>query len=152
MPHYWIYNNSQITDISQVPEGVIGFVYKITDESNNKIYIGKKSLFSTRKKHFGKKQLKEITDKRKKTYEMITTVMPKWLEYTGSCKPLNESILKGSKYSKEIIKYCRTKQEMSYYEIKHQMIEGVIEPGNQSYNENILGKYYPRLFKIDDDE
>lgn len=143
---YWVYKKTRITDISQVPEGVIGFVYRITDLTNKKSYIGKKSLFSTRKKHFGKKQKAEITDKRKKLYEMVTTVMPKWIEYTGSCKPLNEAISSGVNFNKEIIQYCKSKQELSYFELKHQMIEGVIEPGNNSYNENILGKYYPKLF------
>lgn len=145
----WTFRGTEITDVNQFPEGVIGFVYQITDHTNDKIYIGRKSLYSTRKKHFGKKKLAGITDKRIKTYEMITKVMPKWQSYTGSCKPLNEKIAEGAMYTKDILAFCYSKQELSYYELKYQMVAGVIEPGNAAYNENILGKFYPKLFVHD---
>jgi len=149
MTPQWTYKGTEITEVTQFPEGVIGFVYQIIDHTNNKNYIGRKAIYSTRKKHFGKRKLAEITDKRIKTYEMITKIMPKWQSYTGSCKPLNEQIDAGVRYTKQILTFCYSKQEMSYYELKHQLAKGVIEPGNSSYNENIAGKFYPKLFVND---
>lgn len=138
----WIFGTQDIADISQVPKSAIGFIYIITD-SDGKVYIGQKSLFSKRKKHFGKKQIAEITDKRKKTYEYVVKESD-WLTYTGSNKELNEEIKKGKRYRKEILRYCFNKKQLSYYETKYLMMYGVIEPGNNSYNGNILGKFYPK--------
>lgn len=138
----WKYGASRITSIEDVPEGAIGFIYRIVDQ-DGKEYIGQKTLLSKRKKKFGKKKLAELTDKRLKTYELIIKES-NWLTYTGSNKELNENIKDGTKISKEILKFCFAKKQMSYYEIKYMMIHGVIEPGNNSYNGNILGRYYPK--------
>ena len=67
----WIFKSRKISSLDQVPSKAIGFVYKITD-SNGKIYVGQKSLFSNRKKNFGKRKLAEISDKRTKKYEIIS--------------------------------------------------------------------------------
>lgn len=142
----WSYNNVEITDISQVPEGAIGFVYMVYDHTNNKYYIGRKSLYSTRKVKFGARELAAMTDKRQKKYRMVTKELKGWQQYNGSCKELNKKIKEGIAYTKEILQFCYTKQELTYYEVKYQMVHGAIEPGNSSYNENILGKFYPRLF------
>lgn len=149
MSNNWIFNGQTIIDVEQFPEKAVGFVYMITDITNQKIYIGKKSIFSTRKRKFGKKEAAAVTDKRKKKHEHVTKIMPGLLTYTGSCEPLNRAIAAGAVYRKDILTFCYTKQEMAYYEIKFQMEHGVIEPGNTSYNENISGKFYPKLFRHD---
>lgn len=146
----WVYNGTEVTSVEQFPEGVIGFVYMITDNTNSKFYIGRKAIFSTRKRHFGKKEKAKITDKRKKMYEYVTKIMPKWKEYTGSCDELNEAISDGAIYEKKILKLCYSKQELTYYEVKYQMIYGVIEPTVASYNSNIGGKFYPKIFARDE--
>lgn len=138
----WKYGASKIISIEDIPEGAIGFIYKILDE-NGKMYIGQKSIWSKRKKKFGKKKLAEIKDKRKKTYEYVVKES-NWLNYTGSNKELNENIKSGMTITKEVLQFCFAKKQMSYYEIKFMMIYGVIEPGNNSYNGNILGRYYPK--------
>ena len=38
----WFYNNESVENI---PEGMVGFVYCITNLSNNKKYIGKKNFY-----------------------------------------------------------------------------------------------------------
>ena len=43
----WLLNNKPFT--SEMIGNYIGFVYEITDLSNNKKYIGKKNFYSTRK-------------------------------------------------------------------------------------------------------
>ena len=51
-------NNKVITKLEDIPnnEHVIGFVYKITHIGTGKFYIGKKSLFSSRKTSISKKE------------------------------------------------------------------------------------------------
>lgn len=138
----WKYGTSKIVGIDQIPKGAIGFIYRIVDQSG-KEYVGQKQFYTKRKKHFGKKKLAEITDKRVKTYEHIVKES-NWLDYTGSNKELNENIKSGTTYTKQILEFCFNKKQLSYFEMKHMILRGVIEPGNNSYNGNILGKYYPK--------
>lgn len=138
----WKYNNKTIKSISDIPKDCIGFIYMVTDE-NGKNYIGKKSLFSKRKRKFGKKEIEALTDKRSKKWEYVEKETD-WLTYTGSCKPLNDAIKKGLKIRKEILHFCYNKKEMSYYETKEQICQGVIEHNEMFWNENILGKYFSK--------
>lgn len=41
----WSDQGKPITDISDMPEGTIGFIYKITNHQTGEYYIGKKSLY-----------------------------------------------------------------------------------------------------------
>lgn len=141
----WRYKAAEIDDISQVPEGAIGFIYRIVDE-NGKDYVGQKQLYTRRKRKFGKKEIAAITDKRKKHFEYVVKESD-WITYTGSNKDLNGNIKKGLGYTKSIIQFVSSKKQLSYYEVKEMMVRGVIEPGNNSYNGNISGKYYERDLK-----
>jgi hypothetical protein len=138
----WIYEDKEVTSIQDLDAKCIGFVYLIID-GNNKYYIGQKSLFSKRKRRFGKKESAAITDKRKKTYEYVIKESD-WMTYTGSNKELNDNIKNGIKYKKFILKLCYNKKQLLYYETKYLMANDAIEPGNNSYNANILGKFYPK--------
>ena len=44
----WIYKDTEVTDISQIPEGVVGFVYMISNPDTKEYYFGKKSCYSNR--------------------------------------------------------------------------------------------------------
>lgn len=134
----WFYRGKEITDISQFPLGTIGFVYVIFNVTNNKIYIGKKNLYSTRKKKLSKKLL-EGRDRRLKTYEYVTKES-NWLHYTGSNPQLNEDIKNGDVIVKSIIATCKSSYELTYTEAKYQFKLEVLESDN--YNDNILGKFY----------
>ena len=144
----WKVKNSKFPKIKECksiedfPEGCIGFIYMIMD-ANGKMYIGQKSLYSMRKKNFGKRKIAEITDKRKKTYEIIKSES-NWLTYTGSNKNLNENIKNGLGIQKLILHFCFTKKQLSYYEVKEMMIHGVLEDPVNYYNDNILGKFYSK--------
>ena len=136
----WTYKSNYITDISDVPEGAIGFVYLITTESNKK-YIGKKNLYTIRKRWFGKKEKALITDKRVKLYEMVKKES-KWQSYTGSEKLLNEDIKNGIEFKKEILHFAFNKKQLSYLETKELFCCGVLESEDDFYNSNINGTYY----------
>ena len=98
----WTYNRKEITSIDQLPEEVIGFVYKITNTTNNKVYYGKKLVRSVKKKKLTKTE-KLIPENKRKTFKYELSEYSGWKKYTGSNEYLNEDIKKGNKYKKEIV-------------------------------------------------
>lgn len=159
----WTYRGKEIKTIEDLPKGVFGFIYVIQDE-NNKIYIGKKQIETVRNVEVSEAVYKRLkseghrvertknktkSTKTKTVWRFKKTIIDKesWIDYTGSSVPLNKKIKKGLKYKKEILHFCYKKKQCSYYEIKEQFIKGVIEEGNNSWNENILGKFYARDLK-----
>lgn len=137
----WIYSGKVVTDISDMPEDAIGFVYELTDSTGRK-YIGRKTLFSIRKRKFGKKESVLITDKRKKLYEMVKKESD-WKTYTGSNKSLNEEIANGLEIvKKEILHYGFAKKQISYLETKELFVREVLEPHSNYWNSNINGTYF----------
>ncbi|MEY4331676.1 MAG: putative endonuclease segE, domain, partial [Bacteroidota bacterium] len=64
--------------------------------------------------------------------------------YYGSCKPLLTDLkyFGPPSFTREILEFCYTKKQLSYYEVKWQMLLNVLE--NDSYNENIQGKWFKR--------
>lgn len=122
------------------PDGTIGFIYKI-NLGNYKSYIGRKKIWSVTKKHFGKKQLADITDKRLKTYEMVKKESD-WKSYIGSNKKLHEDVVNGVRIvDREILMICNTEKQMTYYENKALFCEGVLL-SEDYYNDNIMGKFF----------
>ena len=103
----WIYNESEFTE--DMIEDNVGFVYIITNLTNNKFYIGKK-LFSKSKTYQKNKK------KKKKR------VSSNWVDYTGSNDQLNEDIKNGDQVKKEIIHLCKSKGWMSYMETKEILV------------------------------
>ena len=101
----WIYEKEPLTEI---PEGMIGFVYMITNQANGMKYIGKKNFYFSK--------TKQVKGKKKRI-----KVESDWKEYYGSNKALVEhvSLFGDNKFVREIIHLCKTKGEMTYYETKH---------------------------------
>lgn len=136
----WVYKGEEITSIEQVPEGAYGFVYHIvTDEGRE--YIGRKNLFTKRKRKFGKKEIAAMTDKRLKTYEYVNKES-NWLTYTSSNIELNEDIKNGTEITKYIVDFAFEKKQLSYLEEKSLWCNGVLEHGDKYYNSNISGRYF----------
>ena len=122
-----------------VPANAIGFVYGI-QHTSGKAYIGRKLLTTTRRKKIGVRA-KKIT-KTRKTYE--TTVKDSgWMTYTSSCRPLQEEIKADPwSFTKYIIEWAYSRKQLSYLEVKHQMINELLE--RDSYVDNVAGKWYRR--------
>lgn len=128
----WIFNNVVIEDESQFPEKTLGFVYKITRVSDGKFYYGKKLAFF-RKTSVKTVTLKNGTRKKKKT----TTLVPSdWKNYWSSSPELIEDVkvLGEDAFIREILCFCENKGSLSYYELRYQMDNRVIENRDKSYN------------------
>ena len=112
----WTYRGKTVEEIS---EGYIGFVYLITNLTNNKKYIGKK-LAQFKK---SKPPLKGKKNRRKFTVESD------WRDYWGSSDKLNEDVntLGKDKFTREILFFCKSKAELSYLEAKEQFDRRVLE-------------------------
>jgi hypothetical protein len=140
----WLYEDEEITSIEQFPKNCHGFVYKITNLQNGKIYIGRKILVNTLNKKLTKKELLEQTGPGRKPTKKKVVKESNWLSYWGSNKPLLEDIqeLGKEKFKREIIKLTFSKKQLTYYELHYQCIFEVLT--RDSYNSNILGKFYPK--------
>ena len=121
----WKYDGE---DFIKVPNKMEGFVYIITNLTNNKKYIGKK--------HFWTRQKDRKTGRRK-------TQESDWRNYFGSCDELKEDVklLGPDKFLREILYLCPHKKSMSYYETYEQFIRNVLL-SEEYYNTNIEGKFF----------
>ena len=127
----WTYQNTEIETVDQMPEGTIGFIYKITNEETGEYYIGKKSIYQRRTLP----PLKGYKRKRKVIKES------KWQQYRSSndtVKEWNEEHIK-----LEILRFCKSKKSLTYYELQEQFSHDVLTDP-LAKNDNLLGKFYKR--------
>lgn len=140
----WIYKGKEFTD-DMIPEEAIGFIYCINNLSNNKKYIGRKSLYSDRKTKISNRE-KVLTKNNRKKFKTVRKDS-NWNTYTGSSEDLNLDIKNGAIIEKVILKWCYSKFELSYYETKYLFVYNVLEDITY-YNNNILGKFFKNKFNI----
>lgn len=133
---------SEILTIDDLPKSkeAIGFVYKITNRITGTFYIGKKSLYSERKTKISTRE-KVATATRKKFKQVVKE--SDWKKYWGSCADLKEDvqIFGSNNFTREIIEVCCTKKYLGFCEVIHQIKNDVLT--SNSYNGNIMGKYFP---------
>jgi hypothetical protein len=118
----WTHNGITVLEL---PETCVGFVYIITNLTNDKKYIGKKlARFKVTKK-----PLKGKKNKRRSTKESD------WRTYWGSSDKLNEDVatLGEDNFTRQILYYCESKGELSYLEAKEQFDRSVLET-DEYYN------------------
>jgi len=93
----WKYNQ---IDFIEIPNKMEGFVYIITNMTNNKKYIGKKTFWTRQKdRKTGRRKTKESN----------------WKNYFGSCDELILDVknLGKDKFLREILYLCPHKKSMS---------------------------------------
>tara|TARA_R100000278_G_scaffold74411_1_gene58190 strand:- start:404 stop:808 length:405 start_codon:yes stop_codon:yes gene_type:complete len=111
-----------------------GFVYLITNKSNQRQYIGRKYFWSFRKPKGKKRKVKQESD---------------WKRYYGSCPELKEDIKKFGKenFKREILSLHETKGKTNFEETKQLFLNEVLSQSLTDgtpayYNSNILGRYF----------
>ena len=127
----WIYEGSPFTsdDIGDY----YGFVYRITNTTTQKSYIGRKYFWQKRKPRGGKRRVTSESD---------------WKRYYGSSGDLkqdNRSLGRGS-FRREILSLHTTLGKVNYEETKqlflHNVLMEALDDGTPMYyNSNILGRY-----------
>ena len=121
------FNSSDVGDY-------FGFVYLITNKSNQRQYIGRKYFWSFRTPKGKKRKVKQESD---------------WKKYYGSCPELKEDVKEFGKenFKREILSLHETKGKTNYEETRQLFVNNVLseslDNGNPKYyNSNILGRYY----------
>ena len=127
----WTYQGSEINEL---PEDCVGFVYIITNITTDRKYIGKKlAKFSKTTQKTVK--LKNGTKKKKKIRSKIDS---DWRDYYGSSPELTKDVelLGKINFTREILYYCKSKSECSYIEAREQFSRRVLE-SKDYYNGHI---------------
>ena len=128
----WIYNGESFTsaDIGDY----FGFVYNITNLTNERQYIGRKYFWSFRTPKGKKRKVKLESD---------------WKNYYGSCPELKEDIIRIGKdnFTRTIISLHKTKGKTNFEETRqlfgnNVLIESLDDGTPAYYNSNILSRYY----------
>ena len=127
----WRYNE-RVFDSDDIGE-YFGFVYCITNKSNQRQYIGRKYFWSFRKPPGKKRKVKQESD---------------WKKYYGSCPELKEDLKKYGKetFSRVILSLHTSKGLCNYEETKQLFLNNVLSESLDNgvpafYNSNILGRY-----------
>ena len=127
----WYYKDSEFS----TPGEYQGFVYRIKELDTGKMYIGKKN--------FWKPKTLPITKTRRR--RVRTRVESDWQDYYGSSEKVISLVeSKGEEnFKRVILRLCKTKGEMSYYEAKLQFKHDVLLRDDY-YNEFIGCKIHSR--------
>ena len=111
-----------------------GFVYLITNKSNERRYIGRKYFWSFRTPKGKKRKVKQESD---------------WRKYYGSCPELKEDVIKYGKqnFSRTILSLHKTKGKTNFEETRQLFYYNVLTEELDAgvpryYNSNILSRYY----------
>lgn len=131
----WYYNDKQF---NETPEEYQGFIYEITELRTGKKYIGKKNFWRP----------KTLPKNSKRSRRIKTKVESDWRTYYGSNVELQRLVEEygPNEYKRVILRLCKTKGEMSYYEAKEQFDRNVLF-SDEYYNEFIGCKIHSRHVK-----
>lgn len=141
---HWYYKNEIFSEIPDEGVKPYGFVYRITNLIDNKFYIGKKQIYSNRKKYY-------ISEYSKKRCSKRVITESNWKVYTGSNEILNADIAKlgHENFKFEILGFAWSKGQLNYLEENTQHKTNCLT-NIKSYNGAIGNSHY-RNMKIDGD-
>ena len=129
----WYYNDKEIDSIEEMKvhePKVWGFVYlmsmkDIKTEELKYQYIGKKNIYSKRKRSFGKKEVASMKDKRGKKYEYVIKESD-WKNYTSSNLFIKKNLGK-FRIEREIILFGIDDSELTFKEAREIMCQGCLD-------------------------
>lgn len=110
----WLYEQQPFED----PLDYYGFVYQITNLTNNRKYIGRK--------FFTKSKTKQVKGKKRKS-----RITSDWNSYWGSSADLlaDVKLLGEDNFKREVLRLCKTRTECSYYESKYILeVDALLKP------------------------
>ena len=121
-----------------------GFVYRITNTTSSKSYIGRKYFVQKRKPRGGKRRVTTESD---------------WKRYFGSSEELKQDIreLGEENFRREILSIHSTPGRVNYEETRQLFLNDVLTKtltdGTPAfYNSNILGRYYRKDYFGNEDD
>ena len=126
----WIYEGNPFT--SDDIGNYYGFVYRITNTTNGKSYIGRKYFVQKRKPRGAKRRVTSESD---------------WKRYFGSSEELKRDIkdLGRENFRREILSVHKTLGRVNYEETRQLFLNNVLTESVDGlpkyYNNNILGRY-----------
>jgi hypothetical protein len=131
----WKYQGSEFTE--DMIDKYIGYVYLITNKTNNRQYIGKKLFW------FSKTRV--IKGKKKKE-----KALSDWQSYWSSSEELKKDVMElgEENFTREILHLCSNKGTMSYLELREQMDNRVLENQEAWYNGFVGGKIHRSHVKL----
>ncbi len=120
----WLYNEEEFT--TEAIADNVGFVYEIYDKQTEMLYIGKKRFWSK----VSKPPLKGRKRRRRSLKESD------WQDYYGSSEQVKTLVEESGKdrFSRRILRLCKTLGEMSYYEAKIQFKTDALLKPEKYYN------------------
>jgi hypothetical protein len=145
----WIFADKLVT-VDDIPENAHGFIYRIVHIPTGRFYIGKKSLTSSRTKKIGKRELVKIKEERKANgisgrlpSKRVVKSDSDWVDYFSSNDWIKGEVKAGKseEFSREILQFCHSKKNLSYWETWWQFHYDVLNNEN-SLNDNVGGRYY----------
>lgn len=117
----WIYQDKEFTE---TPRNYESFVYLIEDTENGKLYIGKKSFWST---------TKVVNEKGKKVNKRVES---EWKKYYSSNPEISKLAQggNGARFKRTILHLCVSKGTATYLEAREIMERRCLEKPNNYYN------------------
>jgi len=124
------------------PDDYFGFIYLITNNINNKSYVGRKQFQSLRR-------LKPLKGRKNKRHVYKTS---NWRSYTSSSAGVNSDITKLgiSNFTFSILRLCKNKSQLAYYEafymFEYDVLTACDSSGRLFYNQQIPAVPCPPKF------
>ena len=133
----WSYEGEEFT--TDMIGDNIGFVYIVTDTVSGMKYIGKKGFFSK----VTKPPLKGKKHKRRSIKESD------WKTYCGSSESVKTLVEENGldHFEREILHLCKSKGEMSYTEMREQIVRDVLLKPDEYLNGFVGGKIHRNHLK-----
>ena len=124
-----------------------GYIYMTTNLETGRSYIGKKNFFHKTNVKLGKKELANLPVTRGRTKQTKLVVKSSdWKTYYGSSQEIKEDLKKypKDKFVRILLKLCKSKKELTYYENKYLFQYGVLEDPKKWINDNIQGRFFSK--------